>query len=193
MQNVRIFNRIIIVTHSKLDTETSMKYFLFLFLFPMVTNAKVISSNTNGFTIQIERSVNVDAITAYEKFLNIGSWWNPEHTYFGDSRNLSIIPAAGGCFCEIDGEKQVLHMTVSYVEPNKEIRMLGGLGPLQMMGVYGGMSWKFENHGANQTKIIHRYQVSGSIEGGMSKLADIVDRVQQTQINSLVAKLQDNE
>jgi len=170
-----------------------MKSFLILFLFPMVTTAQVVSSNSNGFTIQIERSVNVDAISAYKKFLDVGSWWDPDHTYFGDSKNLSIDPVAGGCFCEVDGEKQVLHMTVSYVEPNREIRMIGGLGPLQMMGVYGGMSWKFENYGANQTKITHRYQVSGSIEGGMVKLADIVDRVQQTQVNSLVAGLKGNE
>jgi hypothetical protein len=31
-------------------------------------------------------------------------------------------------------------MAVSYVEPNTELRMIGGLGPLQIMGVQGGMS-----------------------------------------------------
>ena len=68
---------------------------------------------------------------------------------------MTIEAKAGGCFCEKSEEKEVLHMTVSYVEPNKEIRMVGGLGPLQMLGVHGGMSWKFEAIDANTTKILH--------------------------------------
>ena len=27
----------------------------------------------------------------------IGSWWNPEHTYSHDAKNLSIDPRPGGC------------------------------------------------------------------------------------------------
>jgi len=160
-----------------------------LFLFPLVVNAEVISSSENGFTIQIERSVDVDAAKAYRQFLDVGSWWSADHTYFGMPQNLSIDARAGGCFCEVEGDKQVLHMTVVYVEPNKEIRMLGGLGPLQMMAVYGGMSWKFETVGGKQAKIILRYQVSGGTDGGLKKLAAIVDKVQQLQVDSLVKTL----
>jgi len=84
---------------------------------------------------------------------------------------------------------EVLHMTVSYVNPNTEIRMIGGLGPLQMMGVQGGMSWKFNPLSELQTEIIHRYQVVGFMPDGLDKLAAIVDRVQMTQVNALVSKL----
>ena len=35
-------------------------------------------------------------------------------------------------------------MRVSFVDPGVEVRMLGGLGPLQMMGLHGAMSWRFE-------------------------------------------------
>ena len=80
-------------------------------------------------------------------------------------------------------------MTVSFVEPNKEIRMVGGLGPLQMLGVQGGMSWKFEAIGASKTKITHSYQVVGYMKNGLDTLAPIVDRVQKIQVNELAKRL----
>lgn len=76
-------------------------------------------------------------------------------------------------------------MTISYVDPNNEIKMLGGLGPLQMMGINGGMSWKFEAIDENNTKITFHYQVSGYVSGGMTKLAPIVDKVQRIQVTRL--------
>ncbi len=166
-----------------------MKAIYFLLLLSFNLNAEVISSDSNGFLIQIESDVAVNASTTYNQFIKVGDWWNAEHTYFGKSENLSLQATAGGCFCEIEGNNQVLHMTVSYVDPGKEIRMIGGLGPLQMMGVYGGMSWKFVSTGKNKTRIIHRYQVSGYTDGGLDKLADIVDKVQTIQVESLVTKL----
>jgi len=157
--------------------------------FPFKTFSQVIFKSEHGFTIQIEQQANVDSKTAYQQFLKINEWWNAEHTYFGKSENLFIEPKANGCFCEVEGDKQVLHMIVSYVEPNKEIRMIGGLGPLQMMGINGGMSWKFIDLGNNKSKIIHRYQVSGTIDGGLDKIAPFVDQVQIIQVTALINKL----
>lgn len=165
---------------------------LALLLLPLYLDAEVISSAANGFTIQIERQVAVKPAAAYQQFIEVGDWWNADHTYYGKSDNLTIDAKAGGCFCEIEGDKQVLHMTVSFVEPGKEIRMIGGLGPLQMMGVHGGMSWQFVPVGKNNTKIIHRYQVTGYMEGGLDKLAPIVNKVQTLQVDLLVKKLNAN-
>ena len=162
---------------------------LLLLILPFQVTAKVLSSSANGFTLEIEREVTVAQGEVYQQFLKISDWWISDHTYFGQAKNLSISPQSNGCFCEIDGDKQVLHMTVTYVDPDKEIRMVGGLGPLQMMGVSGGMSWRFEALEANRTRIIQRYQVNGSIEGGVDKLAAIVDKVQTQQQDSLVARL----
>jgi hypothetical protein len=166
-----------------------MKYILFLCLFSHSALSEIISSNAIGFQINIKRTVNVNSKQAYAQFMKIGEWWNADHTYFGQSENLSIQAKAGGCFCEKSGEKEVLHMTVSYVDPEKEIRMIGGLGPLQMMGVQGGMSWKFIDINDNQTQIVHHYQVSGFSKDGLEFLAPIVDKVQTQQVDSLVNKL----
>ncbi len=163
-----------------------------LLVLSFTNSAEVIFSDKYGFTLEIKQQVNVDQSIAYQQFLRIDQWWNAEHTYFGDSSKLILQAKAGGCFCEINGKKQVLHMTVSYVEPNKEIRLLGGLGPLQMMAVQGAMSWQFKKLNNNSTMIIQRYHVTGAIKGGLDKLAPIVDKVQTGQLNKLVEKLKNN-
>ena len=160
-----------------------------LFLFCISTEAKVVSSAANGFAIKIERIVKSTPEEAYQQFLNVGDWWNSDHTWFGDASKLYIKPKVNGCFCEIDGTNEALHMTVSYVKPNEEIRMIGGLGPLQMLGIHGGMSWKFEEADNKQTKITFSYQVTGYMDGGLDKLAPIVNKVQSIQLDGLAAKL----
>ena len=166
---------------------------LLMLIVPCIANADVIESDQQGFIIKIERTASADVKTSYQQFLNVGQWWNGDHTWFGDAENLSIEAKAGGCFCEKSGEKEVLHMTVSYIEPMKEVRLIGGLGPLQMLGVHGGMSWKFKALDSTHTLITQQYHVIGYIKGGMEGFATIVDTVQTIQIDSLIAKLSENK
>ncbi len=43
----------------------------------------------------------------------------------------------GGCFCELipDGAGEIEHMRVIYTRPGVTLRLQGGLGPLQEVGV----------------------------------------------------------
>ncbi|WP_251359644.1 SRPBCC domain-containing protein [Kangiella sp. TOML190] len=152
--------------------------------------AKVLDAAAHGFTIEISIETQADIKTAYNQFLNVGDWWNSDHTWFGDANRMYIEPSVNGCFCEIDGERQAIHMTVSYVDPYKEVRMIGGLGPLQMMGIHGGMSWKFDTLENGNTRVTHRYQVTGYSKDGLDKLAAIVDSVQTIQLKGLQAALE---
>lgn len=154
--------------------------------------ADVISKSTTGFSLKITAEVPVDAKTAYDQFISVSDWWVASHTYYGKAENLSIEAKAGGCFCEKSGDNEVLHMLVTYVQPGREIRMVGGLGPLQMMGVHGGMSWTFEPT-EQGSRIIQTYNVTGYAEGGLDQLADIVNAVQTSQHNALVARLTPQE
>jgi hypothetical protein len=162
---------------------------LLVVLAAMSSQAQVVSKNNHGFNLKITAEVAVSAKVAYEQFINVGEWWVADHTYFGDSAGLAIDARAGGCFCEIDGNKEVLHMLVTQVRPGEEIRMVGGLGPLQMMGVHGGMSWRFERIDDERTRIIQTYNVTGYMDGGLDQLAEIVDAVQSGQLQSLVSRL----
>lgn len=162
---------------------------VWLLALPISAQAELIGLDDYGFEVKIEHKVAVSNAKAYQQFLNVGQWWNGEHTWFGQSKNLSIDPRAGGCFCEIDGNKQAMHMQVSYVDPNNELRMTGGLGPLQMLGVYGGMSWQFKKIDATSSTIIFNYKVIGTMEGGLKPLAPVVDKVLNIQLAGLVDKI----
>ena len=108
--------------------------------------ADVLSAGVHGFVIEITGKVDVEPSAAYDQFLRVNEWWDGDHSWFGSADNFYIEPKVGGCFCEINGEQQAQHMQISFVNPGREIRMLGGLGPLQMMGLHGAMSWKFEKN-----------------------------------------------
>ncbi len=153
-------------------------------LLSTITHAEVVTQAHHGFHIKSTVTVPVSAMAAYEGFINIGSWWIEDHTWFGKAENLSLDPVAGGCFCEINGNQQVLHMTVSYVNPGKAVRMTGGLGPLQQMGVSGTLSYQFVGISDTETLIVQEYRVSGYYEEGLDTLAAIVDEVQTAQLTS---------
>ncbi len=150
--------------------------------------AEVLESGAGGFVIETSAEVSKSPAEAYVQFLRIHEWWDGDHSWFGSADNFRLEPVVGGCFCEISGDKQAQHMRVSYIDPTREIRLLGGLGPLQMMGVHGAMSWKFEETESG-ARIIHRYAVSGFARDGLDKLAPVVDAVQSSQLKRLVAKL----
>ena len=154
--------------------------------------AEVTARGDTGFNIKIERHLAADPADAYARFLRVDKWWIKSHTWFGDSQNLSIDPRAGGCFCEIDGDRQVHHMLVTYVDPGAEVKMTGGLGPLQMMGVHGGMSWRFESV-ENGTRLVLSYNVTGYAPGGLLDLAEVVDAVLSAQVDSLVTSFSESD
>ncbi|MDG1232388.1 MAG: hypothetical protein P8P91_08965 [Pseudomonadales bacterium] len=159
-----------------------------LFMLSTAALADVTSKADTGFSLVITGVVETTPARAYEQFVRIDEWWLKGHTWYGKSENLSIEPRAGGCFCEISGDNQVMHMLVSYVQPGVELKMVGGLGSLQMMGVHGGMSWRFKPIPGG-TRITQTYNVTGYAPGGLKDLADIVDSIQTSQLNALVNKL----
>ncbi len=161
---------------------------VFAFLFSALAAADVISKGDTGFNLVITGVVEQTPAEAYAQFIRIDEWWLEGHTWYGEGENLSIEPKAGGCFCEVSGDNQVLHMLVTYVQPGVELKMVGGLGPLQMMGIHGGMSWRFESI-PDGTRIIQTYNVTGYAPSGLTDLADIVDSVQTSQLKALVSKL----
>jgi hypothetical protein len=77
-------------------------------------------------------------------------------------------------------------MEVVYFAPGKAIRMLGGLGPLQEMGVHGALTIRLRPDG-NKTVILLTYDVSGFFAGGTDKIAPAVDGVLIEQMDRLKA------
>jgi hypothetical protein len=150
---------------------------------PTSTQAEVVSSSPNGLHVRETIQIVVPTGKAFEAFGRIGGWWNKEHTYSGDSKNLSLSLTPGGCFCERFPEGGgIEHMRVVWVDPGKRFLMTGSLGPLLFEATSGVMFVTFERI-AGGSKVTIDYRVSGFAEGGADKLAPIVDSVLADQMN----------
>ena len=129
----------------------------------------------NGFLVKFDVNVNAPVAKVYDALVGqVGSWWNSEHTYSHDAKNLSIDPRPGGCFCEKLPNGAVEHMRVVFLRPNEVLRMGGALGPLQAHGVAGAMTWRLSPT-ANGTKVDLTYSVGGFMAGGFEAIAPAVE------------------
>jgi hypothetical protein len=148
--------------------------------------AAVKDSSASGFTVENVEVVVVDADTAWKALVHdIDRWWPKDHSWWGQASKLSIDARAGGCFCEIAGTQQAQHMTVSFVDPGKTLRMLGGLGPLQGMGLHGALEFRLEPGEGGGTRITMYYRVGGYSPDDLGKFAPVVDKVQAQQLRGL--------
>jgi uncharacterized protein YndB with AHSA1/START domain len=140
----------------------------------------------NGFLLKFEVSVNAPATKVYGALVGqIGSWWDSEHTYSGDAKNLSIDARPGGCFCEkLPNGGGIEHARVIYVAPREILRLSGALGPLQASGVAGTLTWKLTSSTDN-TRVQLSYSVGGFIDGGFEKVAPLVESVLRQQLDRL--------
>lgn len=144
--------------------------------------AEVTSAGRTGFSLRIETLNQASPELSYEAFTNIARWWDVAHSYGGKSENLSLSLTPGGAFLEkLDNGGFVKHLEVVYANPGKEIRFLGGLGPLQPMGLHGAMTIQFEPYGKG-SKTIMTYTVTGYSSQGLQELAGVVDKVQAGQM-----------
>ena len=110
----------------------------------------------------------------------IDEWRDAAHTYSGEPSNLELDRI---CLCEdLDGGF-VVHLRVDYWHPGKRLRLSGGLGPLQSLGVAGSMSFDFDDDLDGRTRLSYRYAVEGQ---RAVPLAEPVDRVQRGQLLRLV-------
>lgn len=78
--------------------------------------AAVVEASSGGFLVSSEAMVGASPDDVYAALVEgIGSWWDPEHTFSGDSKNLSLDAKPGGCFCEtLPGGGGVRHLEVVY-------------------------------------------------------------------------------
>jgi uncharacterized protein YndB with AHSA1/START domain len=154
--------------------------------------ARVVDATPAGFTIENARDVPVDAATAWQALVaDVDRWWPKDHSWWGKDATFSIEPVAGGCFCEraADGRRSARHMEVVFVDPGSLLRLTGGLGPLQGMGVQGVMEWRLAPIDGG-TRITLFYRAGGYTPDDLSKFAPVVDQVQALQLGGLADHLQ---
>ena len=147
--------------------------------------AAVVDSTSAGFLVRSEAVVKATPDSVYRALTaRVASWWDPEHTWSGDVRNLSLDATPGGCFCERLPGGGVHHLTVVYAAPGKLLRLIGGLGPLQGAGVAGSLTFALFAV-TEGTKVQMSYSVGGYFPGGLASLAPVVDAVLGGQLARL--------
>ena len=152
--------------------------------------AAVVDATANGFTIENSVEVPADAMTAWKALIeDVGAWWPRDHTWWGQASELTIEPRAGGCFCERNGAQQAQHMQVAFVDPGRLLRLTGGLGPLQGMGLHGVLEFRLAPAASGGTKITLFYRAGGYTPDDLAAFAPAVDQVQALQLGGLAAHL----
>lgn len=147
--------------------------------------AAVKDARAGGFTVENTEVVPVGADAAWKALVeDVDRWWPKDHSWWGTGSKLSIDARAGGCFCELAGTRQAQHMAVVFVDPGKTLRMTGGLGPLQGMGLSGALEFRLTPEG-DGTRITMFYRAGGYTPDDLSKFAPVVDKVQAQQLRGL--------
>jgi uncharacterized protein YndB with AHSA1/START domain len=146
--------------------------------------AAVTDRSAAGFEVTETATIAAPARKVWLTLMQPAKWWSGEHTWSGEAKNLSIDPS--GCFCEQLKHGAVRHMTVTYAEENTQLRMFGGLGPLQSTGAAGHLGVTLKAAPAGGTEVVLTYDVGGYAKGGLAeRFAEPVDRVLGEQLARL--------
>ena len=140
----------------------------------------------NGFAVKHVVAINRTPAQVYEALVGqVGLWWNPEHTFSRDSKNVFIDARPGGCFCErLPNGGGVEHLRVIYAAPGEILRMSGALGPLQASGLAGSLTWRLTS-ARGGTTVELSYVVGGYMEGGFQSIEPAVGSVLLEQLQRL--------
>jgi hypothetical protein len=145
--------------------------------------AEVTDKSAAGFEVTERASVAAPPGKVWDNLMRPARWWSPAHTWSKDAKNLYFDPS--GCFCERLKLGAARHMTIIYTDGATELRMSGGLGPLQMTGAAGNMTVTLKPAGAG-TDVVMTYDVGGYAKGGLAETyAAPVDHVLGDQLARL--------
>lgn len=160
--------------------------------------AEVTRTTDDSFVSRHEVVVEASPKEVWLSLISPSAWWRSEHTWSGDAKNLTLVPQAGGCFCEtipeVDEpgrftlEGSVEHMRVVQAYPEVALRMVGNLGPLQSEPVTGVLTIAITAIDKG-SRIVWEYNVGGPMRYEVPIIAKAVDGVMGVQLAALAKPL----
>ncbi len=151
-------------------------------------DAKVQSVSEHGFAVEESVIVKASPERVYAALGKIGAWWDSAHSWSGSAANMTLALRVGGCFCERlpKDNGMVEHGRVIFAHPGRVLRLSALLGPMQMEGVAGRLSWTLSPADGG-TKVTSAYVVGGYLRMGALQIAPLVDGVMKSQLERLKA------
>ncbi len=126
----------------------------------------------------------------YAVLAQLPRWWHPQHSWSGDSGNMTLEPVAGGCWCERWGDgASAQHARVRQIIPGRLILFEAALGPLISLPVQGVFTL-ITSQTDGRTAVRMSYRVAGAPELGLDKIAPAVDQVLGVQFARLKAMIE---
>ena len=160
--------------------------------------SEVVEATEDSFVSRHEVVVAATPKEVWLALISPAGWWRSDHTWSGDAKNLTLMPQAGGCFCEtipeVDEpgrftlEGSVEHMRVVQAYPESALRMIGALGPLQSEPVTGVLTIAISTV-PKGTRIVWEYNVGGPMRYEVPVISKAVDGVMGQQLAALAKPL----
>jgi len=145
--------------------------------------SEVTDRSAAGFEVTERTTVAAPPGKVWDTLMRPERWWSSQHTWSGDAKNLYFDPS--GCFCERLRRGAVRHMTIVYSDGATQLRLFGGLGPLQLTGASGHLGVTLKPAAAG-TDVVMTYDVGGYVKGGLTEtFATPIDRVLGEQLARL--------
>lgn len=162
------------------------------------TRAEVAETTADRFVTRATASVKTPPLATWLALTRPADWWNGEHSWSGDAKNLTLTPQGGGCFCERipvgdSGNSSAMEGSARHAEvlqafPIRVLRMSGGFGPLQGEPVSGVLTITLKEVPGG-TRILWEYNVGGPMRYKIADIAPAVDAVMSEQLKRLQAHL----
>jgi uncharacterized protein YndB with AHSA1/START domain len=155
-------------------------------LLPGLAGAEVKQASPDGVIFEHRFELSAAPVDAWAVLVHPERYWPSDHTWSGNAGNMSLVPTAGGCFCEQWDGGSAEHGRVVMAMPGKLLRFRGSLGPFQEMAVTGIMTVTLTATATGTTAVV-TYRISGDASHKLDAFASIVDGVVRQQFAGFAA------
>jgi len=145
-------------------------------LLPGLAGAEVKQASPDGAIFEHRFELSAAPADAWTVLVHPERYWPNDHTWSGNAGNMSLVPAAGGCFCEQWEGGSAEHGRIIMAIPGKLLRFRGSLGPFQEMAVTGIMTVTLAATETGTTAVV-TYRISGDASHKLDAFASVVDDV----------------
>jgi len=145
-------------------------------LLPAAAQAELKLSAPGNALVEHRFRLAVPPTQAWQVLVHPESWWPEDHTWSGSRDNLSLVPRAGGCFCEAWPSGSAEHARVVMAMEGRLLRIRGAFGPLQEMAVTAVLTVALAPVDGGSEAVV-TYRISGDPSHALDQFAPVVDQV----------------